>query len=175
MKILNFGSCNIDYVYTVEHIVTAGETISAKKMETFPGGKGLNQSIAAARVIVKSGVPFVQLPCMGVVSEFRISKPELEYWLKGKNDLADYLAQNTIEAAESYAKGKPWTRVIWDVTAVAWLLNEDDRFMLSRIIPAPLPAYDGLYSVNYDGYPECYVYSINRDSLMEDLVKKLTK
>lgn len=135
----------------------------------------MKQDVAAARVIVKSGVPFVQLPCMGVVSEFRISKPELEYWLKGKNDLADYLAQNTIEAAESYAKGKPWTRVIWDVTAVAWLLNEDDRFMLSRIIPAPLPAYDGLYSVNYDGYPECYVYSINRDSLMEDLVKKLTK
>lgn len=133
----------------------------------------MKQDIAAARVVVKSGVPFVQLPCMGVVSEFRISKQELEYWLKGKNNLADYLAVNTINEAESYAGGKPWTRVIWDVTAVAWLLNDDNRFMDSRIIPAPLPTYDYLYSQNYNGYPSCYVYSIKRDALMEDLINKL--
>ncbi len=49
VKILNFGSCNIDYVYSVDHIVLPGETLSASKMEVFPGGKGLNQSVAAAR------------------------------------------------------------------------------------------------------------------------------
>ena len=49
MKILNFGSCNIDYVYSLNSIVVNGETTSAQKMETFPGGKGLNQSIACAK------------------------------------------------------------------------------------------------------------------------------
>ena len=49
MKILNFGSCNIDVVYSLDHIVTPGETQHSYKMETFPGGKGLNQSIAIAR------------------------------------------------------------------------------------------------------------------------------
>ena len=49
MRILNFGSCNIDYVYSLEHIVVPGETLSASKREVFPGGKGLNQSVAAAR------------------------------------------------------------------------------------------------------------------------------
>ena len=82
------------------------------------------QDVAAARVVMQSGVPFVQLPCMGVVNSFAVSKQELEFWLKGKNDLADYLAENTINAAESYAKGSAWTRVIWGVTAVAWLLND---------------------------------------------------
>lgn len=135
----------------------------------------MRQDIAAARVVVKSGVPFVQLPCMGVVSEFSVSKPELEYWLKDKNGLADYLAVNTIKEAESYAESKTWTRVIWDVTAVAWLLNDDDKFMLSRIIPAPLPAYDNLYSQDYNGYPSRYVYKIKRDVLMEDLINKLLK
>lgn len=48
MQILNFGSCNIDYVYHVAHSVRPGETISAQKLDIFPGGKGLNQSIAAA-------------------------------------------------------------------------------------------------------------------------------
>lgn len=49
MRILNFGSLNIDYVYQVDHIVKPGETISSNKMQVFPGGKGLNQSIALAR------------------------------------------------------------------------------------------------------------------------------
>ena len=133
------------------------------------------QDIAAARVVVKSGIPFVQLPCMGVVSEFRVSKPELEYWLKGKNELSEYLAQNTIDEAESYAKGKAWTRIIWDVTAVAWLLNDDDKFMLSRIITAPLPTYDNLYATDYNGYQMRYVYNIRRDELMTDLFNKLTQ
>ena len=49
VRILNFGSLNYDFVYTVEHIVQSGETASADKIETFCGGKGLNQSVALAR------------------------------------------------------------------------------------------------------------------------------
>ena len=52
MKILNYGSLNIDYTYDVEHFVRDGETISADRMEIFSGGKGLNQSVALS----KSGV-----------------------------------------------------------------------------------------------------------------------
>ena len=40
---------NIDYVYSLDHFVGAGETLSSLKMEIFPGGKGLNQSVALAR------------------------------------------------------------------------------------------------------------------------------
>ena len=53
MKIYNFGSLNIDYVYAVDHFVVAGETLAAEKMSIFPGGKGLNQSIALARAGAK--------------------------------------------------------------------------------------------------------------------------
>ena len=49
MKILNFGSLNIDNVYNVEEFVRPGETVTAKSHTVFAGGKGLNQSIAAAR------------------------------------------------------------------------------------------------------------------------------
>lgn len=133
------------------------------------------QDVAAARVVMNSGVPFVQLPCNGVVDRFTVSKPELEFWLKGKNPIADYLAQNTIDEAERYAKGTAWTRVIWDVTAVAWLLNDSNQFMQSRVIPTPIPTYDNFYATNYNGYPMIYVYHINRDSLMTDLFKKLIK
>ena len=40
MKVLNFGSLNIDYVYSVDHIVQGGETILSEKVETFCGGQG---------------------------------------------------------------------------------------------------------------------------------------
>lgn len=48
MKILNYGSCCIDNVYQVEHFVQPGETITSNGFDIFPGGKGLNQSIALA-------------------------------------------------------------------------------------------------------------------------------
>ncbi len=49
MKILNFGSLNIDRVYRVPRIVRPGETLSSGALETFAGGKGANQSAALAR------------------------------------------------------------------------------------------------------------------------------
>ncbi|MGN0658528.1 MAG: ribokinase [Emergencia sp.] len=49
MKILNFGSLNLDYVYSVDHMVCPGETLASGGMEIFCGGKGLNQSVALAR------------------------------------------------------------------------------------------------------------------------------
>lgn len=48
MKILNFGSLNIDKTYQVEHFVQPKETVQALAYEEFCGGKGLNQSVALA-------------------------------------------------------------------------------------------------------------------------------
>lgn len=49
MKILSFASLNIDYVYKVPHVVMKGETISSRSLNIYPGGKGLNQSIALGK------------------------------------------------------------------------------------------------------------------------------
>lgn len=48
-KILCFGSLNMDFTYRVPHFVRAGETLAASEVQTFCGGKGLNQSIALAK------------------------------------------------------------------------------------------------------------------------------
>lgn len=49
MKICNFGSLNLDFVYRVDSFVKPGETKSAKSYSMYAGGKGLNQSIALAK------------------------------------------------------------------------------------------------------------------------------
>lgn len=133
----------------------------------------MRQDIAAARVIFGCGVPLVQLPCGGVVDIFTTGKYELEHFLRGKNELCDYLCDHVIEAADSYAAGKPWSRVIWDVTAIAWLLNKDSRFMRDMLIPSPIPEYDQNYGEDKTRHLIKYVYKIWRDNLFTDLYKKL--
>lgn len=61
MKVLNFGSLNLDYVYQMESILIPGETQASKSRQTFCGGKGLNQSIALA----KAGVPVYHAGLIG--------------------------------------------------------------------------------------------------------------
>ena len=53
MKILNFGSLNIDKVYSVENFVKPGETISSLDYKETCGGKGLNQSVSLKKAGVK--------------------------------------------------------------------------------------------------------------------------
>ena len=49
MRVLNFGSINLDTVFHVSHFVRPGETIAANRVDQFAGGKGANQSVALAR------------------------------------------------------------------------------------------------------------------------------
>lgn len=91
MRILNFGSLNIDRVYQVEHFASTGETILAKDYISYIGGKGLNQSIALAR----AGVKVVHAGAIG--RDGKILKQALE---KAGVDIA-YLSE--VEDASGHA------------------------------------------------------------------------
>lgn len=70
MKVLNFGSCNVDYRYQVPHLVQPGETLHSLERFVGCGGKGLNQSIAAAR----AGVTVCHACLIGADAEFLLEK-----------------------------------------------------------------------------------------------------
>ncbi|MBQ6840141.1 MAG: ribokinase [Oscillospiraceae bacterium] len=53
MRVLNIGSLNIDYVYSVDHIILPGETEDTGSRNVFLGGKGINQSCAVAKAGVE--------------------------------------------------------------------------------------------------------------------------
>lgn len=53
MRVLNIGSLNLDYVYSVDHIILPGETEATGAMHTYLGGKGINQSVALAKAGVE--------------------------------------------------------------------------------------------------------------------------
>ena len=81
----------------------------------------------------------------------------------------------SLEVADRHPAGWPWSHVFWDVTAVAFLFNEDGRFMWSDRRPRPLPEYDNTYSFDPKNAPMRYVQHIYRDKLADDLYKKLAE
>lgn len=81
MKVINFGSLNVDYVYKVDHFLQPGETCATLKREVCSGGKGLNQSVALA----KADVPTYHAGYAGSDGKFLV---EL---MKEKGVMTDYI------------------------------------------------------------------------------------
>lgn len=67
-KLINIGSLCIDHVYRVPHLAASGETVASVSHEVFPGGKGLNQSLAAAH----AGAEVVHVGCVGSDGEMLV-------------------------------------------------------------------------------------------------------
>ena len=65
MKILNFGSCNIDFVYNLDHIVAIGETETSNSMQYFLAEKVLTNLVALA----KAGMEVYHAGCIGTDGE----------------------------------------------------------------------------------------------------------
>jgi inosine-uridine nucleoside N-ribohydrolase len=130
----------------------------------------LMQDVKAAQVVLNSGVPIVIMPCQPVVSHFHTTIPELEYYLKGKNPLSDYLLKSTVE----YSKGaEAWSKVIWDVTAVAWLVNPS--WISTNLVHSPVLTDQVTYSTDQSRHFIRMAWTLDRDAIFRDLFKKLTE
>lgn len=136
----------------------------------------LRQDIAAARVVMASGAPFVQLPCRGVVDMFALSRHDILHYFGGKNALCDYLLSHTVEQIDGECGGShDWSKPLWDVTAIAWMLHTDNRALATRTVPLRLPDYEGGYEAECKELSIGYVYHLRRDLILSDFVEKLTK
>jgi ribokinase len=64
------GSINLDMVARVERLPRPGETISGADLQRFPGGKGANQAVAAARLGAR-------VRMVGAVGDDELAEPAL--------------------------------------------------------------------------------------------------
>jgi len=131
----------------------------------------LVQDVLAVQVVLNSGVPLVITPAMPVVSHFHTTIPELAHYLKGRNDLSNYL----YEAVVGYNSGKleAWSKEIWDVVAVAWLINPS--WVQTNLVHSPILTDQVTYSVDRSRHFIRMASSINRQAIFADLFAKLTK
>ena len=129
------------------------------------------QDLFAARIIFGCGVPLVQFPMFGCVSEFRFCRPELEYWFRGKNILCDYLLDTAYTYAARKFNYEGWSKPLWDLAAVSWVVH--GNFVRSAVVPAPVLTTDFGYSQDMTRHPMQYVFAVNKDILIADVAKKL--
>ena len=129
-----------------------------------------HQDLNASRVIFDSGVPFVQLPCTPVVTHFTTTVPEMERYVAGRGPIGDYL----LEIFKDYRKDHfAWSKVLWDMTAIAWLIN--DRWLPSDLVHSPIVTDNYTFSVDRSRHLIRMVNFVHRDPIFRDFFTKLEK
>ena len=131
----------------------------------------LYRDTAATEYIFQSGVPMVLLPAYTVIAELRTTIFELEHYLKDKNDICDYL----LDLVRNYhggerVEGTAWSKVIWDVAGVAYILRPGD--FMTRLEATPSFTYH--WGSNPQKHRMRIASSVNRDAVFMDLFRKLT-
>ena len=136
----------------------------------WPDTKEFNhmQDIPAVRAVFDSGVPIVHVPCMGVASHLITSPTELEAEAKGKGRIGDFLYE--LVADYEYRRGQGWSKVIWDLGPVAWMINP--AWIPTQLTHAPIPQADCTWSYNKDRHLIRQAYFANRDLIYHDFFKK---
>lgn len=128
------------------------------------------QDLNASRVIFDSGVPFVQLACTPVVTHFTTTVPEMERYVGGRGEIGDYL----LKIFKDYRKDHfGWSKVLWDMTAVAWIIN--DKWLPSNLVHSPIVTDN--YTLSFDNSRHLIrsVYFVQRDPIFRDFFTKLDK
>ena len=125
----------------------------------------------ASGALLSSGVPLLLFPCAGVVSHLDLSIYELEHFLRGNSPLGDYLCDNVAECEPRGAVA--WSRVIWDISTVAGVVDPDT--FSASLCPAMRLEPDNSYSFDPDGVPFEHVDRVNRDRIFSVLFGRLAK
>jgi len=137
----------------------------------------LQQDLHASRVLFDSGVPLVQIPAKNVSEHLRTTVPEMERWVKGRSRLGDYLFDQFVEYAKVHTKGReaayPWSKVIWDISAVAWIIQP--RWIPSALVPSPVLTHDYRWSKKPGRSIIRVATNVSRDPVFHDLFQKLAK
>lgn len=136
------------------------------------------KDIYAAQIIFKSFSPLIQVPARNVITPFTLSVFEVEALLKRKNELCDYLREHYFTdhdfCREETKLDKPRTRVLCDVCAVAWLLNDENRYMDCILTPRPILDNNGYYVFDtVEKRQMSCVYNIKRDAIACDMIEKI--
>jgi purine nucleosidase len=128
----------------------------------------LGQDIQAARLILDCGVPLVRIPCLGVASHLLTTLPEIERYVQGRGAIGDYLAEIFRGYyADHYARSK----VIWDVAAIAYLLNTD--WVPADLVHSPIVTDQATWSFDPSRHLIRCARSVDRDAIFGDLFTKL--
>ncbi len=128
------------------------------------------QDLNASRLLFDCGVPFVQLPCTPVVTHFTTTVPEMERYVGGRGAIGDYL----LDIFKKYRKNHfGWSKVLWDMTAIAWIIN--DKWLPSDLVHSPIVTDNYTFSFDQSRHLIRTVNFVHRDPIFRDFFTKIDK
>ncbi len=128
----------------------------------------LMQDLQSAQVVLDCGVPFVWLPARGVVSHLHTTVAEMERYVQGRGKVGDYL----VEIFKDYSSDHfAWSKVIWDLSATAYLVNPS--WVPTEIVHSPILTEAATWSFDNNRHLMRVASSVNRDAIFRDLFEKL--
>jgi inosine-uridine nucleoside N-ribohydrolase len=128
----------------------------------------LQQDIYASQVVFDSGVPLVQIPCAGVASHLITTLAELEKDMGRDNPICDFLVGRFEEYSDDHFA---WGKVIWDIAAVAWILNPS--WVPTWISHSPRLSTDIRWSPDEGRHFVRVAHGVNRNAVFQDMFRKL--
>jgi purine nucleosidase len=128
----------------------------------------LYQDVPAAQIVFDCGVPLTLVPCQGVASHLQTTLSEVEAFVKGKGTVGDYLYETFLESSQDHFA---YSRVIWDISTIAYLINPD--WVPTEITHSPILNSEGTWSFDRSRHLIRYAYYIERDRIFKDLFEKL--
>lgn len=123
---------------------------------------------AAVKIVFDSQVNLTVIPVKNVSSNLLTSIYELEHFLKGKSELCDYLCQRFYDDGYHGIKER---RVIWDISAIAYLINRN--WFESKEISCPNIKEDSSYELTTNRHKITMVNYLNVNEIYSDLFRKL--
>jgi inosine-uridine nucleoside N-ribohydrolase len=130
----------------------------------------LKQDVGGAQVLFDCGVALVHVPCRGVTTHLRSSVPEIERYVEPHGRIGAFLAERYKGHSDNHVG---WSKEIWDMAAVAWLL--DPSWCPSVIVPSPVLTNQMTWSVDRTRHPVRYVTYVDRDPILRDFFIKLAR
>ena len=128
----------------------------------------LQQDVAASQLILNCGVPLVRIPTKNVAEHVRTTLPEIKRFVKGRGEIGDYLYEIfNAYRADHYA----FSKVIWDITCIAYLLNPG--WMPTRVCHSPILTSEVTWSSDSSRHFTRVAVDANRDAIFGDLFRKL--
>ena len=133
----------------------------------------LRQDMHATRVLFESGVKLVNTPGPGMSENLRTTQNELEHFIKGKSKIADYLCRIFADYRKRRQRDPSvvWSKAIWDVVPIAWLVNPD--WVESVMMPSPILTDQRTWVHDPYRHQVRVAIRILRDPIFSDLFKKL--
>lgn len=128
----------------------------------------LRQDIAAARLVLDCGVPLVLVPCNGVARALDTTVAELERYAEPTGPLGAFLTDRVRGYSEDHLG---WSKPIWDMAPIAYLINEE--WAPSDLVHSPILTEQATWSVDASRHLIRCTRFIHRNKVFRDFFIKL--